>query len=53
MTYYFQTRSPDSFIQPAGWAAWDMQIPAALAAKVVRPGHSLVLNAETEGLRSG
>jgi acetolactate synthase-1/2/3 large subunit len=42
MTHYFQTRSPDSFVQPAGVGGMGYAIPAALAAKVVRPNHSVV-----------
>jgi len=37
MTHYFQTKSADSFLQPAGVGGMGYAIPAALAARLVRP----------------
>jgi acetolactate synthase-1/2/3 large subunit len=42
MAHYFQTKAPDTYIQPAGVGGMGYAIPAALAAKLVRPQRQAV-----------
>jgi acetolactate synthase-1/2/3 large subunit len=42
MTHLFQTKAPNSFIQPAGVGGMGYAIPAALAAKLIYPQRQVV-----------
>ena len=42
MTHYFQTKAPDSYLQPAAVGGMGYAIPAALAAKLVEPQRPVV-----------
>jgi acetolactate synthase I/II/III large subunit len=42
MLHHFQTRSSDSFLQPAGIGGMGYAIPAAMAAKLCHPGRTVV-----------
>jgi len=42
MTHFFQTKAPNTFIQPAGVGGMGYAIPAALAAKLIYPQRQVV-----------
>lgn len=42
MTHYFQTKGPNSFLQPAGVGGMGYALPAALAAKLIYPQRQVI-----------